>query len=121
MNLLDTDVVISLLRSRTYRMGAVSVVSLVEVLRGVDVGKRRRVKELLEESFEVVGLSNEVIEVYCDLYERLKGEGALVPDADLLIAATAMSKNLAVETGDEHFKRLVQFGLRLAEPSQKTE
>jgi predicted nucleic acid-binding protein len=37
-----------------------------------------------------------------------------MPDADLLIAATAISHNTMLRTGDEHFARLVDLGLRLA-------
>ena len=38
-----------------------------------------------------------------------------IPDADLLIAAAAISENIVLKTGDKHFERLKEFGLKLAE------
>lgn len=37
----------------------------------------------------------------------------MLPDADLLIAATAIAHDLILETKDAHFLRLKSFGLRL--------
>ncbi len=37
----------------------------------------------------------------------------MLPDADLIIAATAMAHNLILETKDAHFLRLKALGLRL--------
>lgn len=114
MNLLDTDIIIKLLKERMYEVGAVSIITIIEVLRGVEARKGAKVKELLEESFDLLTLDNEVVEAYCDLYRKLREEGTLIPDADLLIAATAISKSMALKTGDEHFRRLRKFGLKLA-------
>lgn len=71
-------------------------------------------KGLLEESFTVERLDNRTVEEYCNLYCKLREAGALVPDADLLIAATAISQNMTLKTDDEHFSRSVDLGLRLA-------
>jgi len=91
MNLLDTDIVIELLRKREHEIAAISIITLIEVLRGLKADKRARVNELLEESFDVLALDSSMIENYCRLYQKLKDEGAALPDADLLIAATAIS------------------------------
>lgn len=115
MNLLDTDIIIEMLRERKHEVGAISIITLIEVLRGLEAKKRAKVKELLEESFNLLNLDNEVIETYCNLYHKLKEEGTLIPDADLLIAATAMSHNITLKTKDEHFERLRHLGLKLAE------
>jgi len=115
MNLLDTDAVIELLHQKKYEVGAISIITLIEVLRGLEAGKRAQVKRMLEESFKVQGLDNQVIEVYCKLYRELKEEGASVPDADLLVAATAISQNIPLKTRDEHFERLSELGLKLAQ------
>jgi predicted nucleic acid-binding protein len=115
MNLFDTDAVIELLQEKRYEVGGISVVTLIEVLRGLEAEKRAQVKKLLEESFDVQSLDNEMIETYCTLYRKLKEEGRSIPDADLLIAATAMSKNMTLKTRDEHFERLEEFGLKLAQ------
>jgi len=113
MSLLDTDAVIELLHEERYEVGDISIITLIEVLRGLEAGKRTQVKRLLEESFNVQGLDNEIIETYCSLYRKLKEEGASIPDADLLVASTALSRNMTLRTGDEHFKRLGEFGLKL--------
>ena len=113
MNLLDTGIIIEMLKQKRYRPGAISPLTLIEVLRGVDSKKRIRVKQLLEESFSVVNIDNSIIETYCDIYCKLKKEGTPLPDADLLIAASAMARNLILETDDEHFQRLKSLGLKL--------
>lgn len=122
MNLLDTDTIVQLLRERRYEVGAISIMTLIEVLRGLKANKRAKVKELLEESFNLLNLNNEIIETYCALYHKLKEKGILIPDADLLIAATAVSHNMTLKTKDEHFKRLRTLGLKLAEaPKEQRE
>jgi predicted nucleic acid-binding protein len=119
MNLLDTDIIIEMLRKRRHEVGAISIITLTEVLRGLEARKRARVKELLEESFNLLNLDNKVIETYCNLYQKLKREGTLLPDADLLIAATAMSHNMMLKTKNEHFKRLRHLGLKLPQAPKK--
>jgi len=113
MNLLDTDVIIQMIREKKYAPGAISPVTLIEVLRGIESEKRAKVKQLLEESFPLIDLDNSVIETYCSFYQSLKKEGTPLPDADLLIAATAMAHDVTLETGDHHFQRLKPLGLRL--------
>lgn len=38
-----------------------------------------------------------------------------IPEADMLIAATALSRDLELETREEHFTRLAGYGLKLKE------
>ena len=113
MKLFDTDAVVELLRRRKHEVGAVSIITLIEVLRGVKTEKRADVKNLLEESFKVLGLDNNTVKIYCNLHQKLKEEGASIPDADLLIAATAMSQDATLKTGDKHFERLKRLGLKI--------
>jgi predicted nucleic acid-binding protein len=87
--------------------------TLLEVLRGVDDKKRLQVRQLLEESYSVMNLNNNIIEAYCRIYRKLREEGNLLPDADLIIAATAIAHDLILETKDSHFLRLKAFGLKL--------
>lgn len=86
---------------------------MIEVLRGVRAEKREEVKELLEESFDVIPLDNEVSLTYCNLYQDIRKEGTFLPDADLLIAATAIAHDLKLKGRDKHFKRLEKLGLKV--------
>ncbi len=113
MNLIDTSVLIDNIRRGVYEEGAISAITLIEVLRGLASKKRRRVKELLERSYDVIYLDNKIILKYCELYDEFKQKGLLIPDADLLIAATALANNMALITKDRDFERLKEVGLRL--------
>jgi predicted nucleic acid-binding protein len=113
MSLIDTSVLIDNIRGGVYEEGAISIITLIEVLRGLASEKRGRAKELLERSYEVIYLDNKVILKYCELYDELKKRGILIPDADLLIAATALANNMVLITKDRGFERLKDFGLRL--------
>ncbi|BEP17307.1 type II toxin-antitoxin system VapC family toxin [Pyrofollis japonicus] len=113
MRLLDTSVLIDNVRKGVFEEGAISVITLIEFLRGVDPRKRQRVKELLENSYIVLGIDNKVILEYCRLYDELRKRGNLLPDADLLIAATAIANNALLVTMDKDFLRLRDLGLRL--------
>jgi predicted nucleic acid-binding protein len=115
MRLIDSDALIDDIRRGAAEEGAISVITLLEVLRGVDEEKRREVKELLEKSHEVKGVDNDVVLLACSLYEKVKKAGEPVPDADLIIAATAIAHSLPLETGDAHFNRLTKYGLKLVE------
>jgi predicted nucleic acid-binding protein len=114
MKLLDTGVVIDIMENNNYAPALISPITLLEVLRGIEDNKRPIAKKLLEESFTVLNLDNSIIEAYCKIYRKLKQEGNLVPDADLLIAATAIAHDLTLETKDTHFVRLKPLGLKVA-------
>lgn len=113
MVLFDTSVVIKMLRERRFEVGAVSVITLIEILRGVPSNKRSIVKDLLEKAFNIISIDNEVILEYCRLYDELKKRGVLIPDADLLIAACASAHNLKIKTMDKDFERLRDLGLSI--------
>ncbi len=113
MNVLDTGIIIQMLKEKRHEQGFISPITLIETLRGIEHSKRTKIKELLEESFYLLNLDNEIIEKYCEIYSKLKKEGNLLPDADLLIGATAMAKGIPLETDDVHFQRLKSLGLEL--------
>ena len=113
MKLIDTSVLIDNIRNDSYEKGSISIITLIEVLRGISPRKRIRVKQLLEKSFDILNIDNKVILKYCDLYTLLKRKGQLIPDADLLIAATAIVNNLVLVTKDKDFERVKELGLRL--------
>ena len=114
MNLIDTDALIELIKTKKHKPGAISTITLIETLRGLETAKKRSsIKKLLEESFTLLNIDNQTIEIYCTLYQKLRTNGSLIPDADLLIAATAISHNIAIQTKDQHFQRLQPLGLQL--------
>ncbi len=113
MRLIDTSVLIDNIRRGVYEEGYISLVTLLEFLRGISSEKRAKVKELLEKSYTIISIDNKVILEYCELYDKLKREGSLISDADLIIAATAMSRNLVLVTRDKDFERLRKYGLKL--------
>jgi len=120
MILLDTDVLIEVLRRGvTPRDWAISVITLIEFLRGVNPGKVSEVKKRLEKAFTVIPLTNEIIETYCKLYRTLKEKGILIPDADLLIAATSITLKVSLATlNTKHYSRLKEEGLKLFDLSE---
>ncbi|MGO8806011.1 MAG: type II toxin-antitoxin system VapC family toxin [Candidatus Bathyarchaeia archaeon] len=101
------------MKKDNYAPALISSITIIEVLRGIEDKKRLQIRQLLEESFSVLNLDNSIIEAYCQIYRKLKEKGNLLPDADLIIAATAMAHNLILETKDAHFLRLKALGLRL--------
>ena len=113
MSLIDTSVVIDSLEYDVPKKGAVSIITLLELLRGISDDKRAKLKTHLERYISVIGIDNEVVLEYCRLFQLLRAGGELVPEADLIIAATAISKGLELETADQHFTRLQSHGLKL--------
>ena len=113
MNLLDTGIVIDNIDQDNYNPAAISTITILEVLRGIEDKKRLSTRQLLKESYTIINLDDEVIETYCQIYQNLKGKGNLLPDADLLIASTAIAHDLTLETKDVHFQRLKPLGLKL--------
>ena len=113
--LLDTDVLSGLMRktpaaldrARAYladhRQLTISLVTRFEVLRGLKA-KRAAVQlaafDLSCRGNEVLPITEAVIfraaEIYADLHLR----GQLIPDADLLIAATAIENRLVLATNN---------------------
>jgi len=75
MRLIDTDVLIEMLRRGERIDGFISVITLLEFLRGVPEGEREIVKDLLERFFPVIRLDNDVVEGYCRLYRDLRERG----------------------------------------------
>ncbi|MGC8675664.1 type II toxin-antitoxin system VapC family toxin [Fervidicoccus sp.] len=113
MRLIDTSVLIEDVKKGVYEEGAISSITLIEVLCGIAPEKRVMVKELLEKSYELKSLDNEAILKYCVLYDALKEKENLIRDADLLIASVAIAKNLELMTKDKDFERQKDLGLKL--------
>ena len=115
--LIDTSVLIDLYERKLeeYAGSAVSVITLFEFTRGIK-GERKRVAVLkrLEKIFKVEHIDNLILLTAANMYRKLKENGELLEDADLLIGATAVAKGYLVWTRNiKHFKRLEKFGVRL--------
>ena len=113
MSLLDTSYLIKLINENRFETGSISIITVIEFLRGLKKEKRERVKEALEGAFNIIQLDNEIILTYCELYEELRKSGELISDADLIIAATAKAKKMKLKTLDKDFKRLKNYGVNV--------
>ena len=127
--MLDTDVVIEVDKGRLELPDAtcyISALTLYEYIRG----KRdyRRAKELAEQVYYVLPVSNKVLLLASGIWRKLKTAGMLVDDRDLLIGATAIAHELPLYTlNRRHYERLLEYGLQLwpqtprgqAKPSSK--
>ncbi|MFW5856398.1 MAG: type II toxin-antitoxin system VapC family toxin [Planctomycetota bacterium] len=126
--LLDTDVVISLMRrhagaleqARAHLGGggqlAFSVITQYEVLRGFRQGAYERQRERFEAfcaCSRILPIDEAVAVFAARQHRELQEAGSLIADADLLIAATAVTHDCTLVTGNvRHFERLP--GVRLA-------
>jgi len=120
--LLDTDIFSELLKQhplvlqqvRTYLAEhsrlAFSIITRYELLRGLKA-KQARTQEaaftLLCQASLILPLTDQVVDRAATLYGELHRQGALLPDADLLIAATALEAQRTLVTNNlAHFQRV---------------
>ncbi len=120
--LLDTDILSELLkqhplvlqRVRTYLAEherlAFSIITRYELLRGLRA-KQAWAQEaaftLLCQSSLIFPLTDQIVDRAATLYGELYRQGALLPDADLLIAATALEAQCTLVTNNlAHFQRI---------------
>jgi predicted nucleic acid-binding protein len=113
--IVDTDVVIDYLRSRSQAVDwldsvseqiSISVVSVAELFSGVREGRERVVLEKFLAAFEILSVDEHVARIG-GLYRRDYGKSHGVGLADALIAATAeVSNSTLVTLNDKHFPML---------------
>jgi tRNA(fMet)-specific endonuclease VapC len=120
--LLDTDILSELLkqhplvvqRVRAYlavhERLAFSIITRYELLRGLKA-KHAQAQEaaftLLCQASLILPLTDQVVDRAATLYGDLHRQGALLPDADLLIAATALDAQRTLVTNNlAHFQRI---------------
>lgn len=125
--LLDTDILSAVMRSepqaaaraRAYLLEhgrfTFSVITRYEVLRGLLVkgaARQQLAFERLCASSTVLPLTDEIVRQAAAVYAALHSRGALIGDADILIAATALTHGLALATNNEaHFRRIDQLAI----------
>jgi len=111
--LIDTSILIKRIKDKKPIEGNISVITLIEMLRGVTENKRGELKKLIEEGFTIVEITNDVILEYCKLYHSLREKGQLMNDADLLLAASAKASDIPLITSDKGFKKLENLGVKI--------
>ena len=89
---------------------SVSVITYYEIIRGLkalsNINKLNAFKKFMS-SCEILDLDSLTAEKAAEIYDVLKKKGALVEDADILIAATAIKNELVVITDNiRHFDRI---------------
>lgn len=121
-SLLDTSILIAFLRGEKsvvtkvdayideFDRFSISIITYYEILRGLRyIGNKRELRdfeELIDKS-EIITLDREIIKKASEIYVELKKKGELIGDADILIAASCLFKNIVLVTDDEeHFKRI---------------
>lgn len=80
-----------------------SLITRYEILRGLtfkQASAQLRVFELFCGSNQVLEVTDRVVVVAATIYADLRARGQLIPDADLLIAATALENNLVLATNN---------------------
>ena len=61
----------------------------------------------IRQRYEMLGTDSEaVLDKASEIYANLKQQGRLLPDADIFIAAVALTYNLTLVTADKHFDRI---------------
>lgn len=121
MYLLDTDTCVYWLRGHEkvrQQISAVepdnlviSIISLAELHYGADCSNRPDHNHAVVDDFvnglNVLALEQSTVRQYGEIKAKLRQEGKLIEDFDLLIAATALSYDLTLVTNNlEHFRRI---------------
>jgi len=122
MYLLDSDYIIYFLKGQKRTVDVIqklskaklytSIICVGEVLEGLYYSKRKNKKYL--EIFEnflktliVLDVNKKIIQEFSILRGSLRSKGKLIDNFDLLIAATCLSYNLILATGNKsHFTRI---------------
>ena len=114
--LIDTDILIDYYKGRLdlpeENIYYISIITLYEYSRGTT--RPKEAKRLLEESFIVIPLNNQILLKSIEIWQSLKHKGILIDDRDLIIGASAITYNLELYTKNiEHFERLKEYNLEL--------
>lgn len=125
--LLDTNIISALLKhnrnvgkklktaDRAGEKIFISTITYYEITRGLLAVKGIRKMKLFDKfrtKYSMLGTDSEkVLNKAAEIYANLKGRGKIIQDADILIAAVAMSYDLTLVTDDSHFNRI--HGLRI--------
>jgi tRNA(fMet)-specific endonuclease VapC len=126
--LLDTDVLSEVIKGRdslvaqraqkylqTHKRFTFSIITRYEILRGLKAKVALQQIAVFEDrcrESRVLPLTDTVVVQAAEIYAELHRRGRLISDADILIAATALTHDLTLVTENTgHFERIT--GLRL--------
>ena len=90
---------------------SLSIVSMAELYQGVfystdPLGNERALQNFLS-GINIVGLDDEICRIFARERGRLRAEGSIIGDFDILIGATAIRHGLILLTNNRrHFERL---------------
>jgi tRNA(fMet)-specific endonuclease VapC len=121
--LLDTDILSEVIKRRdvnvqrnaqeyltVHRQFQFSIITRYEILRGLKAKDAFRQELAFERQCErsiVLPLADEVVVQAAEIYGLLRKQGAIIGDADILIAATAIVHDRVLVTGNlAHFRRI---------------
>ena len=90
---------------------AISLITYGEILEGIYYGKDPKQQEQIFRAFlrvtPILPLTESSLERFADIRGGLRGQGQLIGDADILIAATALDHDLTLVTQNlGHFRRI---------------
>lgn len=89
-----------------------SVLSLYEFIRGRK--DYEDVKRIMESSFVIVSLSNDIILKATEIYRDLREKGEILDERDLLIGASAIVLGIPIKTRNKkHYEKLKDYGLKV--------
>lgn len=102
---------------------SVSTISVGEVLEGAfhgnDPPKRIAETRAFRTGFQTLPVTEDIATEFANCRAQLRRQGNLIPDLDLLIAATAIAHDLTLLTRNRrHFERVP--GLRLYDDGQRS-
>jgi len=124
---IDTDVLIELSRRnllkhiKPHMNLYLSIISAYEYLRGLAVLGRDIVyaERILKTLFTIIPLTEKTIIEAAEIYASLHRKGVLIPDPDILIAASCIVEEISLSTFNiKHFKRLKEYGLEIVDPNE---
>lgn len=107
----DTDVLKNAKRYLTeFKKFNISIITYYEALSGLKYAKATNKIARLEyfaKNNNVIEIDKDIVQSAVNIYVHLRQEGMLISQADILIAGTAKSKNLALITNNvSHFERI---------------
>ena len=118
--LLDTNVLVGYLRKKVRlreewveQGSGISIISLGELIYGayksdLPIENLRLIRALVREiGIRIVGMDEEMVDIFGGLKAKLEKRGKKLEDFDLLIAATAISEKLILVTSNvKHFEKI---------------